>query len=310
MAWILGSIAPIGWGEEHWRFIIAGILIIPALTNDSEGNQISNWPDRWPLNRLLAKKQEIGPIPFSSQFMLDPVNLEHAFLKREWLQFYLDEDLPDLINYIGVDPSPSGRQGTDYFALAVLGVDVAHVGYLESAYRIQIDPLEQAQRIRIEAGVWHPALVMVEAVAAQALFTRYMLQDVTFPLREGTTRFPKELRYVSMSRLFASGRIKIRGKRNSDGEIVPADSVADFVEEWVGYAPKGPRDDTLDAVEKAIEASQLISGNPVFQASRPENVPVGRGTHPGLASGGNLLRGTRTPFGNRQLRSRRSLGRR
>jgi len=286
---------------------MAGILVIPAITNDADGNQISNWPARWPLDRLLAKKKEIGSIAFSSQFMLQPTDLEHAFLKKEWLQCYLDEDLPEqLIRFIGVDPSPSGNQGTDFFALAVLGVDRQHNGYLHSAYRLQLDPLDQAQRIRIEAGVWQPSLILIEAIAAQALFTRYMLKGVTAPFRETKSNLRKEMRYIAMSSLFESGRIKIRGKRNSDGEIVPADSVADFVQEWINFTPNGPRDDTLDAVEISIKAGRLTSGVAVFHASHPENVPKDRGqARPGLASGNKLLRSSQRPFRDRSFRNMR-----
>lgn len=255
---------------------------------------------------------EIGSIPFSSQFMLNPIDLENAALKLEWLHFYLDKDLPPVTNYIGVDPSPSGRAGTDYFALAVLGIDAQQDAYLSSAYRIQIDPLEQASRIRLEAGVWRPAVITVEAVAAQALFTRYMIQgpERRLPIVESTTRFPKELRFIAMARLFESGRIKIRGELTPEGKIVPADSVSDFVEEWVSFTPKGQRDDTLDATEKAIEGARLLSGNPIFISAHPDNVPKGRRASPSMARGvrgGRLLRGS-YPRGRRLRGTNRRMG--
>jgi len=286
---------------------MAGILVVPAITEEGR----SNWPDRWPIERLQMRKLEIGSIPFSSQYMLDPIDLGKAFLKREWLHFYLDKDLPPLTYYIGVDPSPSGRAGTDYFALAVLGIDSQHNGYLASAYRLQIDPLEQAQRIHLEAKVWRPPLITVEAVAAQALFTRYILPnpEQRLPIVESTTRFPKELRYVAVAPLFESGRIKIRGQLTQDeagiGQIEPADSVSDFVEEWVNFVPKGQRDDTLDAVEKAIEGARLISGDPISISAHPDNVPGNRTVGPAIVSGGRLLRGSRSLLGRRGLRSGR-----
>lgn len=273
-------------------------MVVPAITEDGR----SNWPDRWPIERLLAKKQEIGSIAFSSQFQLDPIDPETAALKREWLHFYLDKDLPPLAHYIGVDPSPSGAQQTDYFALAVLGVDEEHNGYLRSAYRIQIDPIEQVKRIRLEASLWRPASITVESVAAQALFTRYMLPDPEhrLPIFESTTRFPKELRFFNMARLFESSKIRIRGQL-TEGEIEPADSVAGFVEEWTGFKATGKRDDILDAVEKAIEGARLISGDPVFVTAHPGNASQEHTVRPALARG-RLLRGTRPYSAERGFR--------
>lgn len=287
---------------------MAGVLIVPAITEDGR----SNWPERWSIERLQAKKMEITSIPFSSQYMLDPIDLGSAFLKREWLQFYLDKDLPPLIHYIGVDPSPSGKLGTDYFALAVLGIDSQHNGYLASAYHLQIDPLEQAQRIHLEAKIWRPTQITVEAVAAQALFTRYILPnpEQRLPIVESTTRFPPELRYVAMAPLFESGKVKIRGQVVTDEEgltqIEPADSVSDFVDEWVGFTGKTSRNDTLDAVQKAIEGARLGSGDPIFISAHPDNVPGNRTTGPALHSGSRLLRDSHSPFGRRRSRTSRS----
>lgn len=286
---------------------MAGVLVVPAITEDG----LSNWPDRWSIERLQAKKLEITSIPFSSQYMLDPIDLGSPFLKREWLHFYLDKDLPPLVHYIGVDPSPSGRMGTDYFALAVLGVDAQHNGYLASAYRLQIGPLEQAQRIRLEAKIWRAAIVTVEAVAAQALFTRYILPDPEqrLPIVESTTRFPPEIRFVAMAPLFESSKIKIRGQLTQDEQgqsvIGPADSVSDFFDEWITFTPKSKLTDVLDAVDKAIEGARLTSGNPVFISAHPDNVPGNRTAGPAMASGNRLLRGSRSPLGRRRLRSRR-----
>ncbi len=273
-----------------------GILEVPAITEDGK----SNWPERWPIDLLLAKKKE-DPIAFSSQFMLQPVDLENSPLKEEWLHFYSETELPHLVHFIGVDPSPSGRLGTDYFALAVIGVDEERNGYLRSAYHLQIDPLAQVERIKAEASVWRPLVITIEAIAAQSLFTRYMFQGANLPIRESTTRFPKEVRYLSLVPLFSSGRIRIRGQLTAEGVLEPADSVKDFVDEWTNF-PSG-HDDVLDAVQKAVEAAQLVVGTPITMMVHPGNVPEGRSPSPALSSTSSArLRGPRSPLSGRRLR--------
>ena len=45
----------------------------------------SLWPSRWPVPKLLAKKEEIGSIAFGSEYLNEPVSDETSIFRLEWL---------------------------------------------------------------------------------------------------------------------------------------------------------------------------------------------------------------------------------
>ncbi len=238
-----------------------GITIVKALNEHGE----SNWPERWPTHMLL-ERQRLDPLAFASQYQMDPVDMADNPLKREWLRLVPQERIPLVTTYFGIDPSPSGRAGTDYFSMAIIGLHhESDTRYLLEAVRVQIEPLEQVALIRSKAVLYRPALILIEAVSAQQLFTRYFFNDApALPIREAkSTNIPKGIRYAAMSAHFSSGRVVLKAQVDQvTGELVPADSLRDFVTEWEGWNDRSNRDDTLDAVGKAIEASGLCDGVP------------------------------------------------
>lgn len=253
---------------------MAGIFVLSALDENNE----SNWPERWPTETLL-ERQRLDPIAFASQYLMQPVSMSDNPLKFEWLSFVTM--IPDnLVYFIGVDPSPTGKTGTDYFAMAIIGLDpVSERRYLVEAFREQIDPLDQANLIKAKAARYHARLIVIEAYSAQKLFTRYFFGDAGLNIREAKgTNVPKGVRYASMVHYFTSNRVVLRGIQGDGGSLSPHPSVQTFVNEWTEWNDLSNRDDTLDAVGKALEATGLSASvvQGISASSSPPQDPVGR----------------------------------
>ena len=62
-------------------------LCIPLLNKKGE----SNWPEKYPLDKVQKLKQQSGPIKFQSQMMLRAVQVEQARLDLSRIMFYADE---------------------------------------------------------------------------------------------------------------------------------------------------------------------------------------------------------------------------
>lgn len=59
-------------------------LELPIVSSSGE----SNWPERFPLERIEALRRETGPAKFSSQMLLEPSNAESGRLRVDNIRFY------------------------------------------------------------------------------------------------------------------------------------------------------------------------------------------------------------------------------
>ena len=84
----------------------------------------------------------VGPLEFSSQYMLNPINPSDVKFKEEWLKQY--SELPPLAEYITVDPASTQKKKSDYTVIERWGVDWEGKHYLLDGFR---DKLTAFQRI-------------------------------------------------------------------------------------------------------------------------------------------------------------------
>ena len=66
------------------------------------------WPDYWTEERLRAKKESIGSVSFSSEFLNNPIENEASLIKHDWIKRCFDEntsygDVKGGVKYLGVD---------------------------------------------------------------------------------------------------------------------------------------------------------------------------------------------------------------
>ncbi len=78
------------------------------------------WEEKWPPERLRARKDEIGSASFARGYRLVPISDEETPIRAAWVRFWSEPAEYDTI-LLSVDPAVSSSAKADCSALAVLG---------------------------------------------------------------------------------------------------------------------------------------------------------------------------------------------
>lgn len=230
-------------GGEEWE-----VIELPAIL--PSGNPL--WPEFWPLEELIAKRDNMDPRYWSSQYMQNPTNEEGALIKREWWRIW-DKDKPPKIKYIiqSWDTAFSKTETADYSACTTWGVfdwDDEKTGtpanhiMLLNAFRERMKFPELKKTAIKHWREWKPDSFIVEAKAAgQPLI--YELRAQGIPVQEFTPSRgnDKTVRVNSVSDLFASGMV---WRPDKPWAAAVAEECAQF--------PNGKNDDYVDTTTQAL----------------------------------------------------------
>lgn len=207
-------------------------LVVQAILPNGE----SYWPERWPLERLLERKKEVGLHAWMSQYMNDPSLEEAQEFKKEWIQKYKPPiDKSKMTIYQAVDPAISEKDTAAFFAHVTVGVQDEHV-YLLNLLRTHINPAQQVSTIRNLAASWMPQQIFIEDVAYQNALIRALPE---LPVKGVKQSRDKIMRIRGLSPFFEAGRIHID------------EAHEDFEKELMQF-PRSGTYDLLDAFEMII----------------------------------------------------------
>jgi predicted phage terminase large subunit-like protein len=203
------------------------------------------WPEEWPYDKLMQRKEVIGTPFFNCQYQNDPSGLTGDLLKADWLHEY--SGLPEnLVWYGGIDPSLG--EG-DFAALATFAYDrVTHKGYLVEVMSQKMPLVSFLGMVHERHSIYHYSKIFVETNSFQKALL--MLPEAQgLPTVPTNTDANKERRFISMSSHFEAQRIQV-----SPSLKVPN---SEFYSEWVEF-PHGRHDDALDAVD-IVTRNALVS---------------------------------------------------
>lgn len=176
------------------------------------------WPEKWPYEELMIKKEEMGSIPFVRQYRNDMSKWKEGFFKEEWFRYHKAFNI-SLIQktYVGVDLSTG--IGEDYFAIVVIGVDDKNdIHVMETYHNNKLEFPEQAQKIRDIGKRWGSSdfslhKINIESNAYQVSLTQHLKRDSRFlpviPVKADGNKKPDsaENRFLKLTPLFESGRV-------------------------------------------------------------------------------------------------------
>jgi predicted phage terminase large subunit-like protein len=221
------------------------------------------WQKYWSIERLEAKRKEIGSIFFNCQYQNDPTSMEGDLLKSEWLHPWNEKrpdgteygpPSPNLPVYAGVDPSLG--EG-DYFGIASLAYDAQHnQGYLLDVWAEHM-PFPDIMKHKLPQlnSQYHYAKIYMETNFWQKILT-FMPELKGLPIVPIQTVKDKEARFIPMSSHFESKRVLVNPL---------LDRKSEFWLEWVQF-PRGQHDDALDCTEMVV--SKIVGakgeGNPSY----------------------------------------------
>lgn len=163
-----------------------------------EGNQ-PLWPQRWPFEKLMELKQELGSIAFNKSYQNEALASEDAVFKQGWLEYAkkIGEHLTFQYAYdparwtlpvqpkaiaLGVDLAISDKDSGDYTAFAVLaelqnGAKIPL--WLEEA---KLDFASTERKIVELAGRYRCDIVVVENNGYQAAIVRDLQGKTSLPI--------------------------------------------------------------------------------------------------------------------------------
>jgi predicted phage terminase large subunit-like protein len=243
-------------GGEQWEH-----LHMPAISDDGH----ALWPERWPVDALLAIKSAVGARVFESQYQGRPVPAEGGTFKRAWWRTY--DELP-LLQRIEVELDSAFKTGiaNDWSVFSAWGLDYANNAYLLHVWRQRV---EFPDLIRMGYSVMdavsakfaplNPILVVEDKASGQSAIQVWRDADsdsalsvVAYKPRDPTAS--KQSRAEGITSFVEGGRV-----------FVP--SHAEWLEDWLiehDRFPSGKHDDQVDTTVMAINrliASKTNSWN-------------------------------------------------
>jgi len=225
---------------EDWE-----VIELPAIMPSGQ----PLWPEFWPLDELLAVKEEIGIYKWNAQYQQTPTGEEGAIVKREWWKRW-KESRPPPCEFIiqSWDTAFTKSERADYSACTTWGVfhlneDPNDVNImLLDCYREKFEFPELKAAALDGYKEWQPDAFIVEAKAAGAPLI-FELRRMGIPVSEYTpTRGnDKFVRLNSVSDLFKSGKV-----------WAPEKHWADELIEEIARFPNAEHDDYVDSSSQAL----------------------------------------------------------
>lgn len=200
---------------EHARVIIVGTAFhpddllhrlakTPAWSSFrfpvADENGVSVWPERWPPERIAAKRAEFGPLEAARQMFCVARDDAQARFKREWIDIGLRRGEGKKFVYaLDARSTPPG-------CVTYTGVDLAvqqhSAADLTVMFTIMVYPNEDREIICIESGRWagpeilnrivdthrrYNSQIIVENNAAQDYIVQMLHSSTAIPVRGYTT---------------------------------------------------------------------------------------------------------------------------
>jgi predicted phage terminase large subunit-like protein len=226
------------WCSRTWK----------ALLSEQEGKVL--WPEQWPLQRLLAKKRDIGPLAFAQQYQCEPYDPEDTALPaiRYWDRKQLGGSVGNwtmdgrrMKLVTGVDPNIKKREERDRMAIVTVGM-VVGTGrkYVLEVRGGHWSFWKGVEEIRETWRRWGPEAVLIETNLFAESYRETLARFTSIPVYGVESMTDKHQRIVTWLHPAAS---------NGNLWFLPDQEA--LIEEWVTFP--GEHDDYLDGLQFAVK---------------------------------------------------------
>jgi len=251
---VLGS----AWHPEDLLFVLKqreGWHHVRYAIEDDVGQP--RWPERWPAERIRAKRQELGPLEAARQLDVLARSDETSRFREEWivdavkrgfdrpmLGYLLSCPAPAFVT-VGVDLGTSSKSNSDLTAISVV---LSHSPFVVRQDDKRMLPTNARRELLcVESGRWEapeiirrilamntrymPLVIVVESVAAQRYISQ-MVRGHNVPVKDfntGRGKMSLQFRAEALAVELARGQWTFRGSDTSE--------VAGLIRDMLYYNP-------------------------------------------------------------------------
>jgi predicted phage terminase large subunit-like protein len=241
--------------QEDWE-----VISFPAIAEEKECHPIRGLsgsyyftrvpgdvlePNRESRSTLGAIRRTIGEYNFASQYQQNPVPLDGAMIKRDWLKYYDPDERPSTFGCVLQSWDTANKSGelNDFSVCTTWGV--THDSYyLLEVYRKRLNYPELKRAVREKAEQYQSSIILIEDKASGT----QLIQDLTIDGLWGLTPYlpppgaDKLLRLYSQSAEFENGRV-----------LLPREAAwpPEYVQELLTF-PGCKYDDQVDSTTQAL----------------------------------------------------------
>ena len=226
---------------------------------------LPSWPERWPLERISQKRDELGPMEFARQLLCKARDDADSRFKREWVDTCLMRGNGRGLQHAVAAPPP----GCSIYTGVDLAVQQHSSADLTAFTTIMVHPNGDRELINIESGRYtgpviiqkiqelyhrYQGMFFVENNAAQDFVLQFLRASSAIPVRPFTTGRNKvhpEFGMEGVAAEMAAGKWIIP---NRDGKMHA--EVDALVNEMLYYDPKSHTGDRLMSLWMAREAAR------------------------------------------------------
>ena len=203
-------VADSSWHGKIWK----------ALDKNAKGQLVSLWPERWSVEWLMRRREQLGTHAFNAEYQNEPLGLGDPIVRPEWIRSHRPQDLnfkPVRI-YITLDPAFTEERWGDYSALIVMYEKADGTLWERLAWRKKVALPELTNMFigtaqAMERVVGPNMVIMgIEEVAAQkAVRQSIMEKDYSIGARIIPMHPDKDKarRLIEVSRFFEQGLVSI-----------------------------------------------------------------------------------------------------
>jgi predicted phage terminase large subunit-like protein len=267
--WFMNALMPCG-SDSCWYRVVGTILHMDSMLQrlleaDSWKSlfyeahnpdfSVILWPEQWPKERLLARRQEYleqnNPEGYAQEYLNRPIAIENAFFNQDYFFDFERSDgkwlKPNLEYFAAADFAISEKERADYTAIVVGGMSPEGILHIVDARRGRWDADQIISELIATQKMWQPNIFTFETAKIDKSLYPFLIRECrrqnvfNMNIETMTPTQSKTMRAKSIQAMHKSGGIRY----DKEASWFP-----DFHSELMMVADSGPRgkhDDYFDA---------------------------------------------------------------
>lgn len=203
------------------------------------------WPERWPIEKLMARKAEVGEYGFAREYLLERLSPGTQFFQKHMIKFYDPAKIPDrLARVMSVDPALSlNGDATGVIITGTAGKEDGGRTYLLDYAKLRTDDVQVMVDEIFRLAMKHEITWgMFETIGFQKMLMHWVYEkmrelDYHFGVEEiRSHKSTKEARIMALQPKIMAGTL-----------LFHPEAQRDVITELLAF-PHGLHDDLIDAL--------------------------------------------------------------